>query len=200
MKIIHLLFILTAIGFLTMSCGSEKSTEPENRSAQAAKLPSPEEIGQEISMAAQKQLGRNLMQAIEEGGYAHAVSYCRVEAKNITDRVGVAKNAEVSRVSDQWRNPNNAASEDEMAYIAYYKQALKDNTDWSPKLIIAEGIHTYYAPILTQPLCLNCHGDTQTDIKAETLTRIQSDYPQDQAVGYGISEVRGMWKIEWQED
>jgi hypothetical protein len=183
-----------------VACSSENSSEKQDHAEKANIEGDPKEIGQQISTAAQQRLGKQLMQAIEKGGHAYAVSYCRVEANSITDSVAREHNARVSRVSDQRRNPKNAANDQEMEYISYYKQALKNNEDWSPKVISSNDSYTYYTPILTQPLCLNCHGDPETDIKEETLARLQSDYPQDQAVGYGLGEVRGMWKIEWSKD
>ncbi len=194
------IILVTLSGILLLwliACGSEKSSEPPNVVEEKSREGSPEEIGQQISSAAQQRLGKQLMQAIEKGGHAYAVSYCRIEATSITDSVGQEFNAKVSRVSDQRRNPRNAANDQEMRYISYYKQALKNNTDWDPKVIASNDSYTYYTPIFTQPLCLNCHGDPESDIKEETLARLQSDYPQDQAVGYGLGEIRGMWKIEW---
>ncbi|SRR6056297_325210 len=197
MKKIILIALSSILLIWIVACGSEQSSEPQKVAEQKSREGSPEEIGQQISSAAQQRLGKQLMQAIKKGGHAYAVSYCRVEATSITDSVGQEFNASVSRVSDQRRNPRNAANDQEMGYISYYKQALKNNTDWEPKVITTNDSYTFYTPIFTQPLCLNCHGDPQSDIEEETLARLQSDYPQDQAVGYGLSEIRGMWKIEW---
>lgn len=180
-----------------IACSSEKSSKSQNVAEENSRKGSPEEIGQQISSAAQQRLGKQLIQAIEKGGHVQAVSYCRIKATSITDSIGQKFNAKVSRVSDQRRNPRNAANDQEMAYISYYKQALKNNTDWEPIVITSNDSYTFYTPILTQPLCLNCHGDPQSDIEEETLARLQSEYPQDQALGYGLGEIRGMWKIEW---
>lgn len=198
----HLLFssLLFFVVCLTASCGPESKPDKNRENDSKVTREKPEEIGQLISQAAQKQLGSNLMRAINDGGYDHAVSFCRVQAKPITDSVGRDFQAQVSRVSDKPRNPRNVASEDEMKYITYYKQALRQESDWSSKLIETSDSYTYYAPIITQPLCLNCHGDPQTEINSETLARLRSDYPQDKAVGYGLGELRGMWKVKWEKN
>jgi len=184
-----------------VACSSEESSKA-NSSSETPKMErkTPAEIGQQISSAAQKRLGKNLMNAIKEGGHAHAVSYCRVAATSITDSVANQFDARVSRVSDKRRNPRNAANDQELEYISYYKQALSNEEDWEAKVVSSKQGYTYYTPILTQPLCLNCHGDPGTDIQEETLARLRSDYPQDQAVGYGIGEIRGLWKVEWENE
>jgi hypothetical protein len=192
-------FLLCAV-WLTSGCGPESENEKNKKNDPKLAVDKPEEMGQLISQAAQRQLGSNLMRAIKEGGYDHAVSFCRVQAKSITDSVGFDYKAQVSRVSDKPRNPKNVASEEEMKYITYYKQALSQETDWSSKLIETSDSYTYYAPIITQALCLNCHGDPQSQINPKTLARLRSDYPQDKAVGYGLGELRGMWKIKWEKN
>ncbi len=200
MKYFVVLAIFSSIAWAFISCGSDSAEPSRKKSTNTITDGKSKEIGQKISQAAQKQLGKNLKNAINEGGYAYAVSFCRIKAETITDSVGTAYQVSVDRVSDQRRNPSNNASEEERNYIAQYKRAFRDMLDWSPKLISTSDTYTYYTPIITQPLCLNCHGDPEADITLETLERLQSEYPQDQAVGYKIGEVRGMWKIQWDKN
>ncbi len=181
-------------------CSSKQNGEKEPTNDAVKVAESPAEVGRIISSAAQQRLGKQLVSAIEKGGYAHAVSYCRVKAKPITDSVAREYDATVRRVSDKTRNPRNAANDREMEYIAYYRNALKNEGDWSGKLVDNSDSYTYYAPIITNPLCLNCHGDPEKDIARETITRISNDYPQDRAVGYASGELRGLWKVEWNKE
>lgn len=197
-----LLLLCLSLGCL--ACTSEQSEEDSSAPATTAETvkrsgQSPAEIGQQISSAAQQRLGKNLMSAIEERGFQYAVSYCRLEASNITDSVALEQNATVQRVSDKPRNPKNAANDRELEYIQRYKRALEKEEDWDHQIDQNDRGITFYTPIITQPLCLNCHGELGADINDELYVRIRSQYPQDRAIGYGLSEVRGLWKIQWDE-
>jgi Uma2 family endonuclease len=44
--------------------------------------------------------------------------------------------------------------------------------------------------IVTQQLCITCHGNTE-DIPAPLLEKIRAEYPQDNAIGYRVGQLRG---------
>ena len=55
---------------------------------------------------------------------------------------------------------------------------------------------TLFAPIvISNPLCLQCHGAPDQDIAPATLTAIRKLYPDDKATGYKAGELRGLWSI-----
>jgi hypothetical protein len=198
-------FLLLFLSVALLSCSSEQSEESgesnnfrtsESEALDRSNL-SPEEIGQHISSTAQQRLGRNLMKAIEKRGFEYAVSYCRLKASEIVDSVAFEQNATVQRVSDKPRNPRNAANDKELEYIQRYQQALAKAEDWDHQIDQTDQRNTFYTPIITQPLCLNCHGELGSDVEDKLYVRIRSQYPQDKAIGYGLTEVRGLWKIQW---
>lgn len=198
-KIIIGILLIWAWG-ISNGCSSKQNEEKRPAKDGIKMADSRPEVGRIISNTAQQRLSKQLVQAIDKGGFAHAVSYCRIKAKLITDSVAQEYNATVQRVSDKTRNPRNAANDREMQYIAYYRNALKNEGDMSGKLVDNSDSYTYYAPIITAPLCLNCHGDPEKDIARETIDRISNDYPQDRAVGYASGQLRGLWKVGWSED
>mgnify|MGYP001556941193 CR=1 FL=1 len=53
----------------------------------------------------------------------------------------------------------------------------------------------YYA-IVTNTMCLKCHGDKDVTIEPETFEKIKTLYPSDKATGYAANELRGMWVVE----
>jgi hypothetical protein len=53
-----------------------------------------------------------------------------------------------------------------------------------------------YYPILTNAMCLQCHGKPEEDIKPSTLSKLHMLYPQDKGVGYEENELRGIWVVE----
>lgn len=155
--------------------------------------------GQEIAMATKKVLGKNLITAINEKGTAHALEFCNSRAIPLTDSMSTALNASVRRVSDKPRNPNNEADYNENIYIAQMKQQLESGDDITPIVVKSNGKLKGYYPIVTNQMCLQCHGTPNEELKAETIAKIKGFYPEDKATGYKANQLRGMWVIEWDE-
>jgi len=44
---------------------------------------------------------------------------------------------------------------------------------------------------------LQCHGEPNKQIADQTFLAIQKLYPNDQAVGYDINQVRGIWNVSF---
>ncbi len=60
-------------------------------------------------------------------------------------------------------------------------------------------VFTYQRPIvLTDALCLRCHGEVGKDISSADYALIQKQYPQDQATGYQMGQAMGMWELTLQ--
>ncbi len=152
-------------------------------------------VGITIALSTKKALGKNLMNAIEVGGAAHAVEFCNTRALAITDSMSQRHGAHIQRVTDRPRNPKNKAGEEALQVIAQYKKTLASGK--KPKPVINEKADSiqFYAPIVTNSMCLKCHGQPEKDINLSTLNKINKFYPSDQAKGYGENEVRGVWNI-----
>lgn len=204
----QLLFILIAA--IAFSCSDAHNSESleENPSANSEgntdkseeSALTPLEIGQGIAMSTQVVLGRNLMKAINEKGTEHAISFCSNRAIPLTDSMSLALNASIKRVTDKTRNPINQANESEMAYIKATKRTLSEKKEAKPQLTTIDGKHVGYYPILTNQMCMQCHGQPKTEVLPKTMTRLKSVYPNDYATGYGINELRGIWVVEMGEE
>ena len=151
--------------------------------------------GKEISESAFKHLSTNLKEEIAKNSFSGAVAYCKVNAKSILDGVDKSGEIEIERVSDKNRNKGNKANKLERKIIENYKNTLKDNLKLEPVLIANKSDVIFYSPIKTMALCLNCHGDKNTQIDTKTLEVINSSYPNDKATGYKLDMIRGLWKI-----
>lgn len=158
---------------------------------------SPAEKGLEYALNTKKELGKNLMGAIQKKGTVEAVEFCNVRAYPITDSMATTQNATIKRVSDKPRNPNNRASTKELKIIEQFKEAVATGEDYQPVTEVENGRNTVYYPIITNSMCLQCHGIPNKTIQPETLTTINDLYPNDKATGYDINQVRGMWAIEF---
>jgi hypothetical protein len=151
--------------------------------------------GKTIAESTFKVLSANLQQAMVDGGIENALNYCNVKAMPLTDSLSQHYNVSIKRVSNKARNPLNQATEYEQAILNDY---LASNESLKPVIAKNEnGNTTFYAPITTKGLCLNCHGVVGETLLPENHEIIKSLYPQDQATGYNLNDLRGMWSIEF---
>lgn len=187
-------FILISAFILFTHCGSK--TEAPSKTYTEEELTTYRETGLQLAMTLQQTLGSHLKAAIESGGPEHALEFCNIRAIPLTDSVSTALNASIKRISDQPRNPNNRANNDEVAIIEAMKNSLAEGESPQPDLVVIGDKVIGYYPIITNELCMNCHGNTKSDISESTLKKLQELYPTDQATGYGIGELRGVFKVE----
>jgi mono/diheme cytochrome c family protein len=83
----------------------------------------------------------------------------------------------------------------ELAIISDFKTALAAGE--KPKAVLrerGEQVVGYY-PIVTNGMCLQCHGEAGSQISAATLALIERLYPEDKATGYGVNELRGLFVV-----
>ena len=152
--------------------------------------------GKSLALQTKKALGKNLMNALAVGGSTYALEFCNLNAMAITDSMQNLLGADIKRVSDLNRNPANVASEAELKVINQFKQILASGENPEGDIITTQDGWRVYYPIITNQMCLQCHGDKSKEIDSETLNKIASKYPKDLAIGYKINELRGMWVID----
>lgn len=154
------------------------------------------EAGKELALETKSNLGKNLATAITEKGSEGAVEFCNIQAIPITDSMSLVLGAQIKRVSDQPRNPDNQANEAELAYINKWKEAHANGTNLPPLLTEVDQKMIGYYPITTNQMCLQCHGTPEKEINKATLAKIAKLYPADKATGYKIDELRGLFVVE----
>ncbi|MDP5069616.1 MAG: DUF3365 domain-containing protein [Congregibacter sp.] len=152
--------------------------------------------GKEIALSTKTELGSNLKNAMNAGGPLAAVAFCNENAIPIMKRKSAEFNATVRRVSDRPRNPDNTANENELAYIALAGAALAKGEAPKPQITERNDHWVGYYPIVTNGMCLQCHGILGKELAASTLNAIAARYPGDQAIGYGDNELRGIFVID----
>lgn len=139
------------------------------------------------SLAAQ--FKRELQDALRAGlaqGPAEAVAACRLRAPEIA--ASLARNGvRVGRASHRLRNPSNAPPEWVRPILDAY---VANPSDLEPRTTaLPNGQSGYVEPIITQSLCLACHGRV---LAPEVAAKIADLYPEDEAVGFEIGDVRGV--------
>ncbi len=179
--------------------GGEYNQQGEEFSS-ASTQKSLEEIGLSYANSTKAQLGKNLMGAIQQQGILHALEFCNVQAMPITDSMAKVHQAKIVRVSDKNRNPTNKASLEEASYISLFQEVLNKGEEPEPILVSENGKNRFYYPIVTNDMCLKCHGDVGQEIEEKTYEKILELYPQDKAIGYDINQVRGIWSIEFEKN
>ena len=203
----HLLIVSGILFSVIIGCTSsqeKQSSEPQSAPEVTEKTKksqkSASEQGLNYAMSTKAQLAKNLMGAIQDNGAANAISFCNVHAYPITDSLAQVYSLNIKRVTDKPRNPNNAANEIELAHIETFKKALADGTEIES--IVKETGETvnFYYPIITNGMCLQCHGAAGKEIDGATLSQLNKLYPDDQARDYAINQVRGIWSISWNKE
>jgi hypothetical protein len=203
------------LGFSLVSCrqsGGGARTTPDPAIAEygadqveAAALAQDERVeqaalerGGQIASKAQQTLAKHLMQAIGEGGFTNALSVCSDKAMPLTEAVAEENLVSLRRITHQPRNPDDAASPEEMDLIRAFQTVIATSGEVPPPVVLdrdADEIRFYSPIVLNNPLCLNCHGSVTSDIQPATLAMIRELYPNDQATGFKFGELRGMWRI-----
>lgn len=153
------------------------------------------EDGKRIAAEAFALLSKNLGEAIAKDGTAGAIAFCSEKALPLTATV----NAGLRRVSHKARNPKNKANAAELEMIAAYQEALKAGKPPAPQVRKnADGSESFYAPIvLANSLCLKCHGAPATDVDVATQAALAKLYPADEATGFRLGELRGLWRVDF---
>lgn len=157
------------------------------------------EKGAAISGKLMAALLKELTVKMNTEGVTEAISYCSLQALPITLQISEEEEVELGRVSHKFRNPLNAANEEELRLIGNYIKLQHEGGQLLPVVVAGKGTKTFYSPILlAAPLCLSCHGNPE-EIDPGVLAVINGKYPGDRAVNFQLNEVRGMFKVVFRD-
>ena len=159
-----------------------------------------EEKGLKYALGTKAVLGKNLMGTIQKKGTLAAVEFCNINAFPLTDSMSVVYNANIKRVSDKPRNPNNQANSIELQHIEAFKKVVANNQEPKPILEETDELVNFYYPITTNSMCLQCHGTPNKELDSEAYKTIKALYPKDLAIGYDVNQVRGIWKVTFDKE
>jgi cytochrome c551/c552 len=145
-------------------------------------------------------LGGELKAAMTAGGPAGAIGVCKEKAPQIAAEAAQKTGMKIKRVSPNNRNPKGVPDAWETQALAALEKRLAagekpETLDLHAVVADGEAKEFRYAKALvTQPICLNCHGDPDKmapDVKA----KLAAEYPGDKAVGYAAGMIRGILSI-----
>ncbi|MDA0315021.1 MAG: DUF3365 domain-containing protein [Bacteroidetes bacterium] len=200
---------LLLIGILIFSCGPQERVSKEafddvQRNNEVKRITEVEILqeamfwGDSITKEAQAQLTAQLQQAIAANGHSGAIDFCQVNALPILKSMETKYAVTLRRVASRPRNPLDAPDAEEIPLLDAYSYNAENNISSNPSIQkLQQGeVFLYTKPIvITNALCLSCHGDSKKDIAPETAAKLMERYPQDKATDYALGELRGMWSL-----
>ena len=173
---------LAASLLLLFACTAEMQQDQAAESTHGAELLAP--LKQELKSA--------LVDGMQKGPL-DAISVCKDQAPAIAASLSV-EGVQMGRTSHRLRNPDNAAPEWVAGVLRDYLGQVEDR---DPKLVhLQNGRLGYVEPIATQPLCLACHGES---LAPELAAYIRGEYPDDEATGFNVGDLRGVFWVEYPE-
>lgn len=137
---------------------------------------------------------------IERGGPAGAIAVCRDEAPKLARAASQETGWSVRRVSLRQRNPKAVPDDWERATLEDFDRRAaageKPATLERAEVVQQQGraVMRYMRALPVVELCTNCHG-TPDRLSAAVRERLAELYPQDQAVGYSVGQIRGAMTI-----
>jgi len=171
----------------------EKEKREVKRLTKAELMVKAEELGKKVLAATASKFQSELKKAISEEGIDGAINYCNLHAIGIASKLEDSLGVSIKRVTDKTRNPADSITAiDREIWEAYtYAPAEKPQIQEldEENFILTKPI------MISNGLCLNCHGTPGETITQENYDLIKSKYPDDQAINYQVGDLRGMWRI-----
>ena len=144
------------------------------------------------------QLKGELQAAMKAGGPVNAIKICKLKAPAIAARISKMHGWRVARTSLKLRNPANAPDAWEKKVLKKFEARKRRGENPAAMEYYAvvkqngRQVFRYMKAIPTAGLCLTCHGhkiDPKVSIKLKQL------YPNDQARGFKVGDIRGAFTI-----
>jgi hypothetical protein len=138
-----------------------------------------------------------LERALAERGPVEAIAVCKEEAPRIAARFARQTGASVARTGVRVRNPANAPQPWQRTVLESFEKQLAAGAkpeELEHFELHADGSAHYLRAIVTQPVCLVCHGET---LSPDVQAAVDELYPHDQATGFRLGDLRGAFVIEW---
>lgn len=140
-----------------------------------------------------------LVTAMKAGGPLNAIQACNTKAKVIAQQASEKNQISVGRTSLKLRSSANKPDAWESQVLADFDKRQAAGEDVK-KMAYAEVVTNdkgekhfrFMKAIPVGKPCLTCHGDK---VKPEVLNKITEYYPEDQATGYQLGQVRGAFTI-----
>ncbi len=139
-----------------------------------------------------------LRQALQHGGPAHAIEVCSRAAPALAAQLSENTGWKIKRVSLKARN-HPAAIPDTWEKSVLQQFDRERAAGISPATMVVSrvegGVYRFMKAQPVVPVCLLCHGE---NISPDTAAALKRFYPQDQARGYKLGQIRGAFSLSRQ--
>lgn len=198
MKIrIHRCLIPIGLSLLLSCCKPEKSESEVTHSLTPAQEDACLSKSNRAVQSLMEKLTNQLKVALKTGGPENAIIVCQQVAQPLTSSTNTDfEGLTISRTALKFRNLQNAPDEVDQGVLEKW-QALSDRNEALPgyELIpLGQDRALFYKPILTQAICLRCHGSAES-FSPELISLLDQHYPDDQARGYEEGDLRGAFRV-----
>ncbi|MDO1445746.1 DUF3365 domain-containing protein [Rhodocytophaga aerolata] len=153
--------------------------------------------GSQITDTLQQALTRQMQKAVAEKSLTEAAAYCKLEQLEAYKQLQEKHTASIKRVrlkapkADLLLNEMEKQLLDAYQYNQENKLPLENNVQKSG----AEEM-LFTAPILvSNTVCLKCHGKVGTDLSGEEYQTLQATYRMDSLVNYSLNQPIAIWSI-----
>ena len=144
------------------------------------------------------ELKSHLQSALVKGGPTEAISVCSEIAPDIARRFSDQTGWKIGRTALKYRNPDNAPDEWEKKILKQFKEQQQAGQP-TKKMETSEVVNMngkpyfrYMKVIPTKGVCITCHGPS---IAPKVAAAIDKRYPNDQAKGFKVGDIRGAFTI-----
>ncbi|MDX2367455.1 MAG: DUF3365 domain-containing protein [Colwellia sp.] len=140
-----------------------------------------------------------LKTSMKSEGPIKALEVCNTQAGPIAKKNSSLSGWEVGRTSLKVRNASNAPDEWELNTLRQFekrKAAGENLKTMEHSETVKEGdksVYRYMKPIPTAGLCVKCHGVNLGD---EVTKKVKLLYPNDQATGFNVGDIRGAFTLQ----
>jgi len=144
-----------------------------------------------------EKLKSQLLGAIKAEGPVKAIEVCKVAAPAIASEASTG-GWSVGRTSLKLRNPKNAPDEWEKQTLEFFEAEKAKGADASKlersEVAAKNGVRKFrfMKAIPTAEFCLTCHG---REVKEPVKAKLAELYPNDQATGFSLGDVRGAFTL-----
>ena len=139
-----------------------------------------------------------LVDSMKSSGPEGAMKVCAYQARALADEVSDRQGVKVRRTTLRLRNPKNAPDPYERALLARLQEQSRAGKMpeglFEASEIDGKKVYRYAKPLTVGPACLACHG-SPAEISDEVRGVLGERYPDDQATGYRLGDLRGIVSV-----
>ncbi len=186
-------FLISMLFLLLQSCTKSQVTDQQ---VQEYLLQS-KQIAQQFS----SELKTELQNAIAESGPAEAIGVCKEVSVQVEERYTeeYPEITQLRRISHKVRNEEkHIPTQTELEQLQNMQSLIQQERKPNPIYIAEQDYLTVLLPIVVDdPTCLLCHGN-ENNIPAPVKEALNEHYPNDQATGFEMGDLRGALSIQWE--